>query len=89
MESIVKVNNKLPFQPVCDTKGATHANPCAFERAQCLAAARGDKVELRHPGICCEQPCSALLDPQCDSLHRTQPNPCFFRSAHLPPTAIV
>lgn len=32
------------FQPVCDTEGKTHTNPCLFNHARCLARRQGKVI---------------------------------------------
>ena len=38
--------------PVCDTKGKTHENPCLFKEESCRARQNGDKIAIAKYGKC-------------------------------------
>jgi len=41
--------------PVCDTKGKTHENPCLFKEESCRARQNGDKIAIAKYGKCSDK----------------------------------
>merc|ERR1712168_719138 len=74
--------------PVCDTKGKTHENPCLFKEESCRARQNGDKIAIAKYGKCsetakwqkdkCSRACSKIHDPVCDTEGKTHETRCLF-----------
>ncbi|CAJ0574920.1 unnamed protein product, partial [Mesorhabditis spiculigera] len=71
----------LTYEPLCDSRGQTHPNDCAFKKSQCLAERNGNiTVDLAYKGQCCQQECEDTNHPVCDG-KKTHKNMCKFRAA--------
>lgn len=73
-----------PFEsePVCDSNGTTHQNPCFFQNVACEFNRRHpDKALLKlvYDGECCVDDCLDDVDPVCDDKGGVHRNECKFK----------
>ncbi|CAB3401139.1 unnamed protein product [Caenorhabditis bovis] len=90
-----KPNCPTEGQPVCDSAGNLHGNLCEFTYSRCLAASKGEQLQIAEEANCisekaCQMPCTDESHPICASDFSTYKNLCHFRKQKcLDPTLEV